>query len=139
MYFIYLLLSIWYFLAYHTNISITTNLCPLLCLQNVKLKFVSSFITHNKDEKVYTLVHNLERMPGVAKYLRTKPENTLCCNNIWNLKIVLLIVYIKSEFTYLKRRKWPVLYNFHHDARLTGSESTHFDVWHILKMLLRNS
>jgi hypothetical protein len=30
------------------------NLCPLLCLQNVKLKFVSSFITRNKDEKVCT-------------------------------------------------------------------------------------
>ena len=59
-----------------------STVCPLFCLQNIKLKFDSSFITRHKDEIVYTSVHNLERMPDVAKYLRTKPENTLCCNNI---------------------------------------------------------
>jgi hypothetical protein len=79
-------------------------------------------------------------MPGVAKYLRTKPENTLCRKNIWNLKIVLLIAYIKLEFTYLKRRrKWLIQYNFHDGARATGSKSMHFEIWHIVKMLLQNS
>jgi hypothetical protein len=37
----------------------------------------------------------------------------------------------EAEVTYL--------YNFHYGARVTGSESTHFDVWRIVKMLLRNS
>ena len=31
-----------------------TTVCPLFCLQNIKLKFVSSFITRHKDEIVYT-------------------------------------------------------------------------------------
>ena len=31
-----------------------TTVCPLFCLQNIKLKFVSFFITRHKDEIVYT-------------------------------------------------------------------------------------
>ena len=56
--------------------------------------------------------------------------------DIWNLKIVLLIVYIKSEFTYLKRRrKWPILYNFqYYGASDWFKEYADFEVWHIVKV-----
>jgi CTP:phosphocholine cytidylyltransferase-like protein len=79
-------------------------------------------------------------MPGVAEYLRTKPENTLCRNNILNLKIVLLDIYIKSEFVYLKEEAevtYTVLFSLWR-AR-TGSKCTHFEVLSIVKLLLRNS
>jgi hypothetical protein len=41
-----------------------------------------------------------------------------------------LQLYIKSEFTCLKRRrKWPILYNFHYGTRATGSNFQEYAFW----------